>query len=181
MPTGVITGKVIKPSRLREDALRLKLLNAMRKSGRGMRRDFWKTTEHWEHEVNFELTISLTGPGPFVIVETDDEIYTWVVRGTGERGGGSAYEIWAGAYTGKSDKTTLAFSSDFVPKTKPGVIGSSQGFVGKRDTFVPYVVHKGIEPRNFDVIIRKDWEPRFKRNMERGMREAARASGHAVR
>jgi len=153
----------------------------MRKSGRGMRRDFWKTTEHWEHEVNFELTISLTGPGPFVIVETDDEIYTWVVRGTGERGGGSAYEIWAGAYTGKSDKKVLAFSSGFVAKTKPGFIGSNPGFVGKRDTFTPMVNHPGTEPRHFTKAIKDKWKSRFKRDMEAAMREAARASGHAVR
>jgi len=178
---GAIVGKVIKPARLKEDAMRLKLLNAMRSAGRGIRGDFQKTTVHWKHKVNFELTISLTGPGPFVLVETDDEIYNWVVRGTGKRGGGSEYEIWAGAYTGRSDKTMLFFSSQFVPKTQPGIIGSNPGFVGKRDTLVPMVVHPGIEPRNFDKIIQKDWEPKFKRQMEAAMREAAQASGHGAR
>ena len=178
---GAIVGKVIKPAKLKEDALRLKLLNAMRKGGRGIRRDFEKTTKTWHHEVTFDLEISLTLPGPFVMVATDDQIYNWVVRGTGERGGGSAYEIWPGAYTGKSDKKALAFSSQFVPKTQPGIIGSNPGFVGKRDVVVPYVVHKGIEPRNFDKIIQRDWEPKFKRLMESAMREAARASGHGAR
>jgi len=172
---GAIVGKVIKPSRLKENALRLKLLNAMRKGGRGIRRDFQKTTEHWEHDVPFDLVISLTLPGPFVIVETDDEIYNYVVKGT------PPHEIWAGAYTGKSDKTVLAFSSQFVPKTQPGIIGSNPGFVGERDTFVPMVNHPGTEARNFDKIIQRDWEPKFKRMMEQAMRDAAHASGHGAR
>ena len=172
---GAIVGKVIKPARLKEDVLRLKLLNGMRSAGRGIRRDFQKTTEYWKHKVLFELIISLTGPGPFVIVETDDEIYNWVVKGT------EPHEIWAGAYTGKSDKTMLFFSSQFVPKTQPGIIGSNPGFVGERDTLTPMVNHPGTEPRNFDKIIQKDWEPKFKRQMETAMREAAQASGHSAR
>ena len=172
---GAIVGKVIKPARLKEDALRLKLLNAMRKGGRGIRRDFQKTTEHWKHDVQFDLEISLTLPGPFVLVATDDEIYGYVNNGTEE------HLIWAGIYTGKSDKTTLFFSSQFVPKTRPGVIGSNPGFVGERDTHTPYVEHPGTEARNFDKIIQKTWEPKFKRLMEGAMRDAAHASGHAAR
>lgn len=172
---GAIVGKVIKPARLKEDALRLQLLNAMRKAGTQIKHDFQATTETWKHKVKFEQVISLTLPGPFVIIETDDEIYGYVNDGT------EPHEIWAGAYTGKSDKTVLAFSSQFVPKTQPGIIGSNPGFVGERDTFVPMVNHPGTEACNFDKIIQKDWEPKFKRLMEGAMRDAARASGHSAR
>ena len=171
---GAIVGKVIKPARLKEDALRLKLLNGMRSAGRGIRRDFQKTTEHWKHDVQFDMVVSLTLPGPFVIVETGDEIYNYVVRGT------PPHEIWAGVYTGKSDKTVLFFSSQFAPKTQPGIIGSNPGFVGERDTRTPYVEHPGTEARDFDKIIQEDWEPKFKRLMEQAMRDGARASGHTA-
>ena len=180
---GAIVSKTIKPSRLKDDAMRLRLLNAMRKAGTQIRHDFEATVKTWEHKVVFEELISLTGPGPVVLVATDDEIYAWVVEGTGAKareGGGSEYEIWAGAYTGKSDKTMLFFSSQFVPKTQPGIIGSNSGFVGERDTLVPMVVHPGIEPRNFDRIIQKKREPWFKRQMEQAMAEARQASGHAA-
>jgi len=75
----------------------------------------------------------------------------------------------------------LFFPSQFVPKTQPGIIGSNPGFVGERDTLTPMVNHPGTEPRNFDKIIQKTWEPKFKRQMEGAMREAARASGHSAR
>jgi len=171
---GAIVGKVIKPSRLKDDAMRLKLLNAMRKAGTQIKRDFEATVATWEEKPKFEELISLTGPGPVVLIGTDDEIYRYVNDGT------RPHEIWAGAYTGKSDKTVLAFSSQFVPKTQPGIIGSNPGFVGERDTFVPMVNHPGTEARNFDKVIQKKREPWFKRQMEGAMSEARQASGHAA-
>ena len=172
---GAIVSKVIKPSRLKDDAMRLRLLNAMRKAATPIKADFEATTKTWKHTVIFEVLISLTGPGPVVLVATDDEIYGYVNNGT------EPHEIWAGAYTGKSDKTMLFFSSQFVPKTQPGIIGSNPGFVGERDTLVPMVNHPGQEePRNFDKTIQKKREPWFKRQMEGAMGEARQASGHAA-
>ena len=172
---GAIVSKTIKPSRLKDDAMRLRLLNAMRKAGTQIKHDFEATTKTWEHKVVFEELISLTGPGPVVLVATNDEIYGYVNNGT------EPHEIWAGVYTGKSDKTRLAFSSDFVPKTKPGIIDSGPGRRGAVDTFVPMVMHPGQEePRNFDKTIQKKREPWFKRQMESAMGEARQASGHAA-
>jgi len=172
---GAIVGKVIKPKRFNEAAFTQRITAGAQKAGKGIQADFAKTTEHWKHKVVFELVMVLPSPAVEVMVATDDEIYNWVVKGT------PAHEIWAGAYTGQSDKTMLFFSSQFVPKTQPGIIGSNPGFVGERDTFTPMVNHPGTEPRNFDKIIQKDWEPKFKRQMEAAMREAARASGHSAR
>jgi len=165
--------KEIKPQRLRIDAMRLALLNPMRKVGTGIKSDFEKTTATWDHKVKFERQISLAG-GPHVEIFTTDEIYGYVDKGT------KPHDIWAGFYTGKSDKKVLAFASKSTPKTKPNVIGSFSGSRGRVDTFRPHVRHPGGKPRNFSKEITKKWQPRFKRRMEKAMSQAAKASGHAL-
>ena len=172
---GAIVGKVIKPRRFDDKAFERKIAAAAKKAASGIEGDFKKTTKTWHQQPDFEKVVALPPPAVEVMVATDDEIYGYVNNGT------EPHEIWAGAYTGKSDKTVLAFSSQFVPKTQPGIIGSNPGFVGERDTFVPMVHHPGTEARNFDKIIQRDWEPKFKRLMESAMRDAARASGHGAR
>ena len=175
-----IVYKSIKPSRLKEDALRLELLNEMRKVGTQMKADFEKTTKTWKNKPKFEIMVSLTQPGPTLLVFTENEIYGYVSKGTGIYAGGQPYEIWAGIYTGKSNKKALAFSGSFSPKTRPGVIGSSGGSSGGKKVVRPYVVHPGIKPRGFEEAIQKKWKPKFKREMEAAMRKAIQKSGHAL-
>lgn len=170
-----IVYKSIKPSRLKEDAIRLELLNEMRKVGTQMKADFEKTTATWMKKPKFEIVVSLTQPGPTLLVGTDDEIYGYVSKGTK-----GPYEIWAGIYTGKSSKKALAFPSSFSPKTRPGVIGSSGGSSGGKKVVRPYVVHPGIKPRGFEEAIQKIWKTKFKRAMEAAMRKAIQKSGHAL-
>lgn len=166
--------KLIKPARLRDDAMRLTLLNAMRKAARAIRKDFEKTTETWAHKPKFEELISLTGPGPVVLVGTDDEIYGYVDKGT------RPHEIWAGSYTGKSDKETLAFRTGHKAKTQPRVIDSGPGGSSGDLVFPIMVHHPGTEAREFDVTIAKQWDGAFKRRMESAMVEAREKSGHAI-
>ena len=176
----VVLFKEIKPSRLREDKLRLELLNAIRKVGRATRREFEATTKNWKHKVKFEMMISLKD-GPTALVETEDKIYGYVDEGTGQAAGrGGKYPIFAGIYTGKSKKKVLAFPSVSRPKTKPGSLKSGAGYRGKVDVAVPYVEHPGIKPRGFSKQIKKKMLPRFKREMERAMVKAAKKSGHAI-
>ena len=77
-----ILWKAIRPATLKLDAMRLALLNELRAVGRDIKKDFEATTATWEHEVKFETLISLTQPGPTVLVATDDEIYRYVSEGT---------------------------------------------------------------------------------------------------
>ncbi len=166
--------KSIKPQRLKIAAFRLAWLNAMRKAGKVIKSDFEKTTKTWKHKPVFEIVISLTGPGPLLLVGTDDEIYGYVSRGTEE------HPIFAGIFTGKSSKKSLAFPSKFSPKTKPGFIGSSPGSSGGSTVFVPYVNHPGSAARKFEEAIKKKRGPWFKKQMEQAMSEAARKSGYAL-
>jgi len=170
----MIVLKEIKPKRLKDETMRLELLNAMRKAGTEIRKDFAKTTATWQHKPKFEIVVSLTGPGPVVLVGTDDKIYRFVDEGT------RPHLIQAGIYTGKSTKKVLAFPGVSRPKTTPRVIGSGTGFKGGDRIMRPYVHHPGTEAREFDVTIRKMWESKFKQRMEEAMRKAAAKSGHGA-
>lgn len=164
--------KAIKPQRMRDDRLRLALLNATRRAGTAIRRDFAKTTATWEHKPTFEEIISLTGPGPVIVVGTDDKIYRYVNDGT------RPHPIFAGIYTGKSNKKALRFAPGSQPKTQPRVIGSTPGAPGSGVVMTPYVQHPGTKAREFDEEIARIWKIKFKRWMEDAMREAAKESGH---
>ena len=143
----MILMKEIKPPRLKDDAMRLELLNAMRAAGTQIKKDFESTTKTWKHKPKFEVLISLTGPGPVVVVGTDDEIYGYVSGGT------KPHAIFAGIYTGRSNKRALAFPASSTPKTRPGVIGSSGASRSGQTVVRPYVMHPGTEPRNFEKTI----------------------------
>ncbi len=166
--------KEIKPSRLKVDALRLELLNEMRKVGTAVKKDYEKTTRTWKHKPKFEVSVSLKQPGPTLIVETDDEIYRYVDKGT------KPHLIFAGIYTGKSSKKALSFPVRSAPKTRPGMLRSMPGFKSSAKVARPYVQHPGSKPRGFEEAIGKIWTPKYKRWMEAAMRKAARASGHAL-
>jgi hypothetical protein len=171
------------PPEIKVDAVRLTLLNGIRKFGTKVKKRYRETTRTWRTKPKFETVVSLKGvggrKGPTAIVYTDSQIYAWVDYGTGQAAGNRAdrYPIWAGYYTGKSDKKVLAFPSVFEPKTTPGVIGSTSGFKGDVDTFTPYVLHPGIEPRRFTEIISEEMDPVFTEDMKIAMKEAAKNSG----
>ncbi len=175
----LILTKTIKPQRLKDKAMRLTLLAAMKKFGTVVKKDFQGTTKTWTHKPKFESVISLTGPGPVLLVGTDDERYRWISDGTGLWGPKKKrYPIWAGYYTGKSDKKVLAFPSMSTPKTQPGSLKSGAGSKGEVDTFRAMVMHTGIKPRDFSGQIKKLETPKYKRAMEAAMRKARDVSGN---
>lgn len=172
----VLLIKTIKPKkRLDREHFRKTFYNAMRRIGTQVKKDFGKTTATWEHEVEFKESVSIGGPGPVLMVWTDDLIYRYVDQGT------KPHEIWAGIYTGKSDKKALAFGSKFKAKTTPRVLGSGPGFSGGDVIFRPFVNHPGTEAREFSEMIQKSWEPKFKREMEATLRTAVKTSGYEVK
>jgi len=166
--------KLIKPSTLKQDKMRLAFLNAMRKQATEIKREFEKTTATWEHEVKFESTVGLrrTPPGPEVLVWTDDEIYGYVNNGTRPH---PIFPVRA-----KVLRFQWGGKGSYTPKTTPRVIGSRAGGPSGPEVHRPYVQHPGTEARHFDEEIEKQHRPRFKRAMERAMSDARKASGHAI-
>lgn len=175
--------KVIKPAKFKDAEFQRVLRNAMRRAGTQVVKDFEKTTRTWKTKPKFSLRTHATSLRESASIEIvwDDPIYTYVNDGTVDQGdkGGPGILIWAGYYTGKSDKKVLAFNVPSTPKTRPGSINSGPGATGDTKVVRPYVVHHGIKGRHFDRLIKKGRETWFKREMEAAMREAALASGHA--
>ncbi|MFA5323890.1 MAG: hypothetical protein WC373_14560 [Smithella sp.] len=171
--SGVVI-KQIKPAKLKEDALRLELLNSMKTFGTMMKKEFEKTTKTWKHKPKFEILRALSSNlGKVeVTVETNDEIYGYVNNGTKQhiiepkKPGGKLSFMWGGP-------------GSYSPKTSPGVIGSQKGGMsGGEKTVRAWVIHPGTEARNFDEMIAKLMQPRFKAQMQDAMKRAAAKSGH---
>lgn len=132
--------------------------------------DFELTTATWNHQPKFEKLVQVGPDEIAVLVGTDDEIYGYVDKGTKPH-----------IIAPKKPGGVLAFPSGYTAKTRPNVASSSNGGSGGDTVFAAYVLHPGTEARNFDKVIQKDWEKKFKRRMEQAMSEAASASGHEVK
>lgn len=170
----MIVTKAIKPARLKDDAMRLALLNGMRKFGTQVKKEYEKTTETWEHKPKFDYEISLDSQGPTLVA--------------GVSSGGKAAEIYRYVNEGTRPHVILpkgvhplAFQIGYNAKTSPGLISSKAGGSYGEVVYARGVMHPGTEPRNFDEAIAKQMQPRFKRAMEDAMRDAAKASGHGVK
>jgi hypothetical protein len=179
MVASAVVVKEIRPERFKDKAFKDAILKAAKAYAKELQKDFEKTTATWETEVEFEQEVDYKPNGPTVLVGTDNEIYGYVNNGT------KRHPIFAGIYTGKSNKKVLAFQwggkGSYKPKTKPRVIGSGPSSIsGAQPWRLPYVDHPGFEGRHFDEEIQKQHEPKFKRAMEKAMSDARKASGHAI-
>ena len=174
----MIVAKAIKPARFNSLAFAYAIAAAANEAGKEIQKDFEATTKTWKHKPQFVKEVDVKTSPVQVLVGTDDEIYRYVDEGT------KPHPIFAGIYTGKSNKKALAFQwggkGSYKAKTSPGVIGSRSG--GPSGPFVafPYVQHPGTKARNFDKMIQKKWTPRFKRLMEKAISTGAKKSGHSI-
>jgi len=168
--------KVIKPKRLDEAAMRKQLRNGLERMGPRLLRDFQATTATWEHKVVFErhTRVRMREDAVWLEVTTHDPIYGYVDKGT------KPHMIFAGIYTGKSNKRALAFHPGSSPKTTPNVLSSGPGSVGGPLIMRPYVHHPGTKPRNFTKMIEVKWRPKFLAEMHKSMKAAAKASGNGI-
>jgi hypothetical protein len=166
--------KAIKPSRLKVDGLRLRLLTIMHQVEREMKADFQSTTDTWADKPLFQSMVAMAPNGPEVMVWTDDPIYGYVNDGTGEH-----------IITPKIAGGFLAFKWDgygtYKAKTTPGVLGSVQSVLPQNDVAFAAVVHPGTEARKFDELITKLWLPKFKIYCQQALSQFRQDSGHGVK
>ena len=173
----MILAKAIRAKRFDDAAFKNAMRHALERVGRVAVKEFERTTATWEHKPEFKVSTHVTArlmPPISLEVWTEDKVYGYVSEGT------RPHDIWAGAYTGKSNAKVLAFPSAFTPKTKPGSLQSGPGFKGGETVHVPYVHHPGTEARNFDALVTKEVQPKFKKEIEDALHEARLASGHAA-
>jgi len=170
----MIVVKAIKPAKLKDDAIRLELLNGMRKFGTQVKKEYEKTVTTWNDKPKFGYEIALDSQGPTMIA--------------GVTGGGAGAEHWRYVNEGTRPHVILpkgdyplAFQSGYNAKSTPGLISAKAGGSYGDVVYARGVMHPGTEARNFDEVIQKEMTPRFKRAMEDAMKKAAQASGHGVK
>lgn len=164
-----VLAKAIKPKKLDIPAMVKALSDEAEAISKDMLLDFEVTTAGWEHPVLFERIISIGPTSIDILVGTDDEIYTYVDKGTRPH---LILPVRAKA---------LHFQSGYKAKSVPNVITSNMnGGPFGDDVFSKGVMHPGTEARNFDETIRKKWEPIFKRRMQAAMKQAAKVSNHEI-
>lgn len=156
--------KPIKPKKLNQNAMLKALVKEAEKVANDIELDFEATTATWEHDVDFEKTVDVDGGGISVLVGTDDRIYGYVNNGTEEH------------YIFPVRAKALAFQEGYRAKTVVGQEVSRQGGPFGDVVFRDWVLHPGTEARNFDQAIEKKWRSRYKKRMEKAMKEARRVS-----
>jgi hypothetical protein len=162
--------KQIRPQKLNNAAMRKQLTAAMKEAATEIHQDFRATTKTWKKKPKFVKEMDLSGPGPVVIVGTDNEVYTYVDEGT------RPHPIYP--RRAKALKFRWGGKGSYRPKTQVRVIDSfSGGATGKMVSFKS-VWHPGTKARKFADEIEKRRRPWYKRRMEQAMRDAAKSSGH---
>lgn len=161
------------PRPLNVSGIQQALINGMRDVGERIREDFEDTTKTWNHQPKFEPHFPIpqvSADSITVTTETDDKIYGWVNQGTK-----GPYPI-----PKVPGVKRLAFPSEFVAKTSPGIVGSGVGFSGGEMKFPLQVMHPGVKPRKFDADIAEKNKNNFKTMITYAMSLAVKASGHRL-
>lgn len=142
--------KPIIPSKMQIGRIRLELLNALRKEGREMAKDFQQTTSTWNGaKPDFKPNISLAGGDASVIVEP-----------TGSKKG---INKWNWLDQGTRVRRAL-MSPNWKSKTKPGRLRSGGGaghvvFISKK------LRRPGIKARGWSKTIGRQNTRRFQKRM----------------
>jgi len=169
--------KVIKvlPKKFKGKVFKRAIQQAARNTGNFTMKEYRKTTKTWKKKPVFRKETKSKRDRIEVDIYTNNEIYGYVDKGT------KRHDIWAGYYTGKSDKKALSFMAGGTPKTRPGVIGSSSGAKGAQKVLTPYVIdHPGTKARNFTKLIQKTTEQKAHDELTKAIKQAAKDCGHGA-
>ena len=164
--TVVIAMKAIKPKRLKVDAIRLEILNELRKEGTVHRKELNKTTATWKGERPKMESLFGLSKGDATVV-------------TGPTGSDKAVNKWVWLNDGTKIRWAL-MSNDWRSKTTPRRFKSGRGrgrvvVAGKR-----YMLRHGIPPRpgikarEWTVLLTKRRKRPFTRRMIKAMQRAAK-------
>ena len=131
--------------------VQIQMRKALREEGEAIRAEYNKTTTTWHHKINFTIADVMQGENFGVSVSTSDEPYWFVHESV--------------------SVLRAVFTNDWVPKTQPGVLGSSAGsgsmlYASKKINKKPYRARKFTEK-----IIEVRQKP-FQDNMQKAMAQA---------
>ncbi len=158
--------KPIKPKRLNTAKVRQNLLNALRKEGKIIAKEFDKTTASWKGEKpKFEVLIGVERPPGSVTVlvgptGTEKAVLKWVWNDQGTR----PHVIRA------KNVPRLIFKTGYSAKTKPGFFGSFPGGSFGPTVSKFQVNHPGTEARGWSELIVKRRRKKFTQAMIKAAR-----------
>ena len=164
----MILTKPISPKKLNDKAMRAVFVDEAKTVADEIELDFYLTVNTWKHQPDFEKIVEIGSAAISILVGTDNEIYRYVNDGTKRH--------WVEPKKAKA----LRFRSLYTAKTTPGKMVARSG--GASGPFWYSKGHwvSGIDDRNFDEAIQKEWEPKFKSRMEDAMKKAAKVSGNEI-
>lgn len=156
--------KSIKPQKLKVDAIRLELLNALRKEATAIKKEYQKVVNTWDDAPKFDSAISLTGGNASALVgptgsQKQVNKFLWLDKGTRIR--------WA------------LMSKDWRSKTRPGGLSSGPGggrvvVAGRRAMQARNIAPRpGIQARNWTTLIAQRRKRPFQRAMVKAMQVGA--------
>ena len=129
-------------------------------------KEFAKIVKNWKGKPRF-IAKSNKNRGSFVlsvrVAGKEAQKWRWVSRGTK-----GPYQIRA------KNAPTLAFRTNYVPKTKPGGFWGGPGKATGNWRTPIEVTHPGIKPRHFEEEISKTFQPEFRRRIENLIRREVR-------
>lgn len=136
------------------------------KERRELLHHFNKVVANWKGKPRFIAKMGDKG-GNFVLsarpVGKNAQKWRWVSRGT------------KGPYTiAAKNAPTLAFRTNYKPKTEPGGWYGGPGVATGPMVFPQEVEHPGIEPRHFEEEIAETFTPGFRRRIENLIRREIR-------
>lgn len=166
----MISAKAITPkTKFKPGIFRAECERAMQEVATGLTKDFEKTTATWEHEVEFESTVTV-GKTVNLTVGTDDEIYRYVDKGTRRH-----------FIKPKKAGGVLAFpGGKYRAKSKPRFIGSMAGGSSGATAFSKGHWVSGIKPRKWTEELFKRWRSRIYNSVTVAFSRAAKQSGYRM-
>jgi hypothetical protein len=172
MPKTVTLCKPIRPERLKVDAVRMELLNNMRKEGTAAKQELEKTVGGWKGEKpKFEVLIGLTRDDTTVVVGptgSDEAVnkWNWLNEGT------KPHPIRA--KRAKYLKYRLGYNAG----TRPGTLQSRGGYyVGSWWRRSRSVIHPGIEARGWTELVTQRRMPKFIKSTNEALRRGMKKGG----
>lgn len=164
---------VPKPLLWRRDRFEREIKGVAKNLNNRIGRTYDAITETWENKPYFKKSIGASVLGKSVFtkgaiyasVTTDSDIYRYVTLGT------EPHPI-----DPRPDNPTglLIFQRNFKPKTKVGVLESSEGGKFGPFIFTDHVEHPGVEARDYESVIIKEQIPLIEKDLFEALKKQIR-------
>lgn len=152
---------VLPKSVLKTKKLESELYDVLTKIERNIKDDFEKTVKTWDKKPEFKTTHKGPDGDDLVLeVSTDNEIYGYVSGGT------RPHEIRP------RKAKALAFQANYRAKTVPKRLPSRKGGKSGPTVIRQSVQHPGTEAREFEKLIMKRQQPKFRRFVQQAIKNA---------